>query len=354
MTEQYDTPSQLPPSLSVASLGDSRPAGLNSVSPMLFVATTTTTMGSVGEGTQTVQRTALLPSLLTSPLSPMSPIVAGTSGGYRCVHNINGLHPNHHNSSNSNNSNNNNNTQGMISETVMPTVLLENLMKVSGSSFTAMNPSLNPSNNSGSPAGIQGKNILHVDSSSSDEFKYQVQLSTPPSFVLTTSFPVTPATAAAVLSPTQGTHIRGVAAKEVGCVVLGADQEMNCAICFSFQDDDDEDNVNCDDSSSSCCCCDDDGDVNTVRCTLSLSSKGGNQPQKNSETTSLHTSSSVCAGTTTTTNNNTNTTTNTTNTAGGVRLTCGHSFHADCLQRWLLRSNICPMCRREVASSSAK
>ncbi|KAL9997780.1 putative transcription factor C2H2 family [Helianthus debilis subsp. tardiflorus] len=27
------------------------------------------------------------------------------------------------------------------------------------------------------------------------------------------------------------------------------------------------------------------------------------------------------------------------------RLECGHRFHAECIRRWLLSKNVCPMCR---------
>ncbi len=32
-------------------------------------------------------------------------------------------------------------------------------------------------------------------------------------------------------------------------------------------------------------------------------------------------------------------------------LTCGHSFHADCLKEWLKRRNACPLCNAQVANS---
>ena len=30
------------------------------------------------------------------------------------------------------------------------------------------------------------------------------------------------------------------------------------------------------------------------------------------------------------------------------RLECGHSFHAECLAKWLVRSPTCPLCRARV------
>ncbi|GFQ05917.1 E3 ubiquitin-protein ligase mbr2 [Phtheirospermum japonicum] len=30
---------------------------------------------------------------------------------------------------------------------------------------------------------------------------------------------------------------------------------------------------------------------------------------------------------------------------------CGHEFHSCCLQKWLRRKNICPLCRRTAISS---
>ena len=34
-----------------------------------------------------------------------------------------------------------------------------------------------------------------------------------------------------------------------------------------------------------------------------------------------------------------------------VRLQCGHTYHADCLLRWLARSGSCPLCKLDVAGS---
>ena len=34
-----------------------------------------------------------------------------------------------------------------------------------------------------------------------------------------------------------------------------------------------------------------------------------------------------------------------TNTIGTKRLTCGHSYHVDCILNWFVTSNECPVCR---------
>ena len=39
-----------------------------------------------------------------------------------------------------------------------------------------------------------------------------------------------------------------------------------------------------------------------------------------------------------------------TNSAGTKRLTCGHSFHTDCILPWFATSDECPSCRRNQAS----
>lgn len=35
-----------------------------------------------------------------------------------------------------------------------------------------------------------------------------------------------------------------------------------------------------------------------------------------------------------------------TNSAQNKRLSCGHSFHMNCILKWFLRSDACPTCRK--------
>ncbi|TNV75927.1 hypothetical protein FGO68_gene7702 [Halteria grandinella] len=36
----------------------------------------------------------------------------------------------------------------------------------------------------------------------------------------------------------------------------------------------------------------------------------------------------------------------------GIILGCGHIFHQDCIQKWLKRNQICPVCRQTVTLQS--
>ena len=35
-----------------------------------------------------------------------------------------------------------------------------------------------------------------------------------------------------------------------------------------------------------------------------------------------------------------------------VKLNCGHEFHTNCLKKWCIRKNKCPLCRRELIEKS--
>ena len=41
-----------------------------------------------------------------------------------------------------------------------------------------------------------------------------------------------------------------------------------------------------------------------------------------------------------------------TNTIGTKRLTCGHSYHVDCILNWFVTSNECPVCRVKQVDDS--
>lgn len=36
------------------------------------------------------------------------------------------------------------------------------------------------------------------------------------------------------------------------------------------------------------------------------------------------------------------------NKTGRQKLDCGHGYHEECIRRWLLRKNVCPLCRATV------
>lgn len=35
-------------------------------------------------------------------------------------------------------------------------------------------------------------------------------------------------------------------------------------------------------------------------------------------------------------------------------LDCGHEYHANCLQKWLLVKNVCPICKSEALTTGGK
>ncbi|ESL11397.1 hypothetical protein TRSC58_00853 [Trypanosoma rangeli SC58] len=103
--------------------------------------------------------------------------------------------------------------------------------------------------------------------------------------------------------PTRGAPVRGVSAKEVGCIMLRPGHTTDCVICLWSRDD-------------------------------ANPAPPASQPVGAAATP--------------------NATAQVDATLESVKLSCGHDFHADCLQRWLLTSRVCPLCRQEVAPSSTE
>ncbi|KEG09456.1 hypothetical protein DQ04_05191020 [Trypanosoma grayi] len=279
MSQWYETPSQLPPS-SPSSRAIGSANAVSALSPMVLLTAAAT---GVGDGSQAGQRASLLPTFLTPPPSPLSPLSVGVLGGCRSERNRGDGRAG--------------NTQDGASSVATPSLLFENVVVVSGPSLASVSPSLarglGAQGNSSNSSCLTGNNPA-------DEFVQQMQLPSSSSpCLLAAPLSVTP------LSSSPGTTIRGVAAKEVGCVVLKAGYATNCVIClWSLEDAEPSETA----------------------------------PQwLDAEPASKNNSSSSTSPAT-----------------ESVKLGCGHEFHADCLQRWLLTSRVCPMCRREVAPAAGR
>ncbi|RNF17823.1 hypothetical protein TcG_05664 [Trypanosoma cruzi] len=278
----YETPCQLPPtSPLLLSHTSSTITGVGALSPVILVPATGATSplssknlftaggggsGGSGSGVRPAQGAATL----TPVGSPMSPIVAVFDATQSLKNRSNGVTTN-----------------------VSPLLLPDKLVVMGGTSLAALSSSLTNSNRANGNA-RSPKPLL--DRSPNDDLALEMQLlSGSPSCLFAASLCALP------ISPTRVAPVRGVAAKEVGCVMLEPGSATDCAICLWSRDDGDS--------------------LTNVLQSLSTAAKP-------------------------------NPAVHTTQPLESVKLCCSHEFHVDCLQRWLLTSRVCPMCRRDVVPSA--
>ncbi|EKF30944.1 hypothetical protein MOQ_005226 [Trypanosoma cruzi marinkellei] len=282
----YETPCQLPPtSPLLLSHTSSNITGVGALSPVILVAATGAASsssstnvvaaggaggsggGGGGSGVRPVQGGVATLTPAESPISPTFAVVDAIQSR--------------------------NNPSNGVTTKLSPLLLPEKLMVMGGTSLAALSSSLTNSNRANGNA--RSPNLL-VDRSPNDDVALEMQLlSGSPSCLFTAPLCALP------ISPTRLAPVRGVAAKEVGCVMLEPGSATDCAICLWSRDDAEA--------------------LPTVLQPLSTAA---------SPNPTVHTNQSL----------------------ESVKLCCSHEFHADCLQRWLLTSRVCPMCRREVAPSA--
>ncbi|RNF22806.1 uncharacterized protein Tco025E_03121 [Trypanosoma conorhini] len=271
---EYETPCQLPPSSpSLSSYAASSMNAAPAPSPVILLGAAGTPPPSLPSptaglaagdsgGAQPVQGAAML--LLTqSSVPPLAGFIDGAQ------------------------------TRGSRGSGVPPLPRLENVVVVGGASFAAVSPSLTQSSRRNANASVTSQLF---DCSPNDDLPLDMHLaSRSPSCMLTASL------SAVAVSPTRGAPVRGVAAQEVGCVLLGPGHATDCAICLWSREDADP--------------------AHPAPHPVSAASTPNAAAQTDPPPES-------------------------------VKLSCNHEFHADCLQRWLLTSRLCPMCRQEVAPST--
>lgn len=278
MLRNYDTPSQLPLSCSPQSLATPISIGVSS-SFSSVQALVSVEGGGSDEGTYRPQQQA---SQVIQPPSPRSPVVTvlnwprdgslGASGAQV--------------------------GDGLAAPVNLPTpsLLLDHMRSSGYPVIAVVSPSASRRDCTRDGGNIDSRSIAF----SFDQFLLEGQLPSPtPSQFSTCSTP-----------------IRGVAAKEVGCLLLEAGHPTDCVICMCTYGDDPTPSEN---------------PHQKVEAT-DVSGENVNNTTTQSSPTAKETNKEVVPP------------------ISSVKLSCSHEFHRDCLQRWLLNNNLCPICRREVDS----